>query len=266
MIDTIAPSIPVLTLTSVATSTASLLWTAAADYGSGTASYTLHAADGSVIAATSATTITLNGLTPGATYGYYVTATDAVGNTSAPSNTQVVETPPDTTGNATRTWGFYKTHYNYDVVLFGRLGGTMNLGWCQANPLTDLKDVMGVLQSNPAHNSIKVRRNARSQAIMSTSYQLVAAILNTKLPHHAAVPVDTVTQQDLISAARAAMAGPYDSGSTAEIRRLGCLLEAYNSSGDAIDTGDPQSVIGNATPHLDPSQFSYTIPDQVVGY
>jgi internalin A len=265
-IDTTAPSVPVLTLSAVATSTVSLLWTAAADYGSGVASYTLHAADGSVIAVTSATTYVLNGLAPGSTYGYYVTATDAVGNTSGPSNTQTVETPPDTTGNATRTWGFYKTHYNYDVVLFGRMGGTIDLGWSQANPLSDLKDVMGVLQSNPAHNSKKTKRNARSQAIIKTSYQLIAATLNTRLPHGAPVPTDPVTQVDLITAARNAMAGPYSTGSTAEILRLGELLEAYNSSGDAIDTGDPQSTIGNATPQLTDSQYSCTIPDMVTDY
>jgi internalin A len=265
-IDTTAPSVPVLTLSAVATSTASLLWTAAADYGSGVASYTLHAADGSVIAVTSAMTFVLNGLAPGSTYGYYVTATDAVGNTSGVSNTQTVETPPDTTGNATRTWGFYKTHYNYDVVLFGRMGSAMNLGWSHANPLSDLKDVMGMLQSNPAHNSKKTKRNARSQAIIKTSYQLVAAIFNTRLPHGAPVPTDPVTHLDLITAARNAMAGPYGAGSTAEILRLGDLLETYNSSGDAIDTGDPQSAIGNATPQLTDSQYSYTIPDQVTDY
>ena len=92
MIDTIAPSIPVLTLTSVATSTATLSWTASTDSGSGVASYTLHAADGSVVAVTSETGIMLDELAPDASYAYYVTANDVAGNTSAASNTVSVET------------------------------------------------------------------------------------------------------------------------------------------------------------------------------
>jgi hypothetical protein len=169
-------------------------------------------------------------------------------------------------GTATRTWGFYKTHYAYDAVLFARLDGKMDLGWNPASPLTDLSDVMGVLFSDPAHNTQGVRRNARSQAIISTSHQLTAAIFNTQLPHGAAVPNDPVSHVDLITATRRALAAPYSADSTAEIIRLGSLLDAYNNSGDSIDGGDSQGMIGKATPKLDSSQVRYAIPDAVTNF
>jgi hypothetical protein len=98
-IDTLAPSTPTLSTTSVGTSTVGLSWTAASDSGSGVAYYSVYTSAGSLVATTTGTSYTVTGLPPSTAFGFYVKARDVAGNVSAASNTVVGTTnsTPDIT-------------------------------------------------------------------------------------------------------------------------------------------------------------------------
>jgi chitodextrinase len=99
-LDTQKPSAPTnLTAVATAYNTVSLSWTASTDNVGVNVYYVVR--DGATIAqiSGSATSYTDLNRTASTTYSYYIIAQDAVGNTSANSNTAVVTTPavPDTT-------------------------------------------------------------------------------------------------------------------------------------------------------------------------
>ena len=96
--DTTPPSAPAnLTATAAGATTASLSWTASTD-NVGVTGYTISR-DGTAIGTVSGSTTTFSdtGLTPGTAYTYQVTASDAAGNVSQPSNSATVTTQADTT-------------------------------------------------------------------------------------------------------------------------------------------------------------------------
>jgi chitodextrinase len=96
--DTSPPTAPAsLTATATGATTVSLSWTASTD-NVGVTGYTISrggTAIGTVPGST--TTFSDTGLTPGTTYTYQVTASDAAGNVSPPSNSAAVTTQADTT-------------------------------------------------------------------------------------------------------------------------------------------------------------------------
>ena len=84
--DTQAPSAPSgLAASNITTNTLSLSWTSSSD-NVGVTSYDVYR-DGGLIGSTSTTTFGDTGLLPSTTYSYYVIARDAIGNSSAQSNT-----------------------------------------------------------------------------------------------------------------------------------------------------------------------------------
>ena len=138
----------------------------------------------------------------------------------------------DIEGGATRTPGFWMTHYDYTTHIFeDHLGSTIDLGW---KTLDSPEDVFGMFWADNARECDGSRRSEVCQAQVIGSFQLLAAILNTGLDNGAPVPTDPVTGDDLITAMRTALAA----GDSAEILRLNELLNAYNNSGDDVDIED----------------------------
>jgi chitodextrinase len=89
--DTTAPTAPGnLTSPAKTSNTVSLSWNASTD-NVGVSSYQVRQA-GNVVGSTAATTFTVTGLNPSTSYAFTVTAQDAAGNTSSPSNTLNVAT------------------------------------------------------------------------------------------------------------------------------------------------------------------------------
>jgi uncharacterized repeat protein (TIGR01451 family) len=148
-------------------------------------------------------------------------------------------------GGATRTRGFWQTHIDYTTHVFeDHLGGTIDLGWKQ---ITSIDELMGIFWANNAKESDGSKRSNVCKAQMIGSAQLLAAILNTGLDNGAAVPIDTVTGLDLITAMQNALAA----GDRHEILRLSGLLDAYNNSGDDIAIIDNDGeLIGRADPRF----------------
>jgi chitodextrinase len=92
--DTVPPSAPSgLVATAPSSTEADLMWTASTD-NVGVAGYRVYR-NGALLGSSVAAAYTdTNGLQPASSYTYYVMAYDAAGNTSAPSNTANVTTPP----------------------------------------------------------------------------------------------------------------------------------------------------------------------------
>jgi hypothetical protein len=135
------------------------------------------------------------------------------------------------------------THIDYTTHIFeDHLGGSIDLGWKQ---IDNVEDLMGIFWANKAKESDGSKRSQVCQAQMVGSFQLLAAILNTGLDNGAAVPIDSVTGLDLITAMQNALAA----GDRHEILRLAGLLDAYNNSGDDVAIIDLDgTLIGNADP------------------
>jgi chitodextrinase len=96
--DRTAPTTPTdLRVTNLTHKTVTLAWNASTD-NSGSVTYTVYK-DGQpfTVPQASGTTYTIDWLSPGMTYSFFVTAGDPALNRSAPSNTVTVDTPRDTT-------------------------------------------------------------------------------------------------------------------------------------------------------------------------
>ena len=83
--DTTAPTTSTLTASGTTTSTTNLSWSPASD-NVGVASYNVYQ-NGILKATTGSTTCMVSGLSASTTYGFYIIAKDAAGNSSAASNT-----------------------------------------------------------------------------------------------------------------------------------------------------------------------------------
>ena len=101
--DTAAPTASTLSASGITTATADLTWTAATD-NLGVTGYDLYQ-NGVLKTTTTATSLTVNGLSAATAYSFYIVAKDAAGNGSAPSNTLNVTTltPADTTAPTAST-------------------------------------------------------------------------------------------------------------------------------------------------------------------
>lgn len=163
--------------------------------------------------------VTVN-LTTTTTYTAVGHGTDPLGNDITYPNypTEQAEVTVEVTGDATRTPGFWQTHYDYTKHVFNEhLGGTINLGW---KTLDSEGDVFGMLWANNAHESDGSRRDKLCQARVTVSFQAVAAILNSGLDNGAPLPVS-------LADIAAILAGT----DIKAIRALGETLDAYNNSG-----------------------------------
>jgi chitodextrinase len=118
--DTAKPSAPgSLTATAQTSTSVSLSWTAATDYV-GVTGYQVRVA-GSVVATTTGLSYTVGGLNPSTAYSFTVTAIDAAGNTSNPSNAVSVTTDsaPNVNlarGKATSESGHVQTYGSSNAV------------------------------------------------------------------------------------------------------------------------------------------------------
>jgi chitinase len=93
--DTIPPTAPTnLVVTATTETSVSLAWNPSTD-NSGRFSYLICCAGGTVTVSQKVTSHTLEGLEPGKTYTFRVSAKDAAGNVSAPSNAVTVTLPGD---------------------------------------------------------------------------------------------------------------------------------------------------------------------------
>jgi uncharacterized repeat protein (TIGR01451 family) len=154
---------------------------------------------------------------------------------------------------ATRTPGFWKTHYDYTTHVFEEhLGGSIDLGW---KTISSTEDLFGIYWANKAKDSDNKKRSRTCQAQILGSFHLLSAILNAALDNGSSVPIDPETTLDLITAMRNALS----SGDRDEILRLVPLLDEYNNSGDDVAIIDSHGEpIGNADPNMakDVADFS----------
>jgi uncharacterized repeat protein (TIGR01451 family) len=157
---------------------------------------------------------------------------------------------------ATRTPGFWQTHFTYTCHVFtDHLGGTINLGW---RTLDTCSEVFGMFWAANAKESDGTRRTQLCQARVIGSFQLLAAILNSGLDNGAGVPIDPVTGLDIITAMQNALAGT----NIQEIKRIQGLLDTYNNSGDNIAIIDNDGTTqGNANPRFAKASADITIAD-----
>jgi len=153
-------------------------------------------------------------------------------------------------GNATRTWGFWKTHlWLVDYML----GGSTELDplddYYTAVPIVTLPiyfgnwtdgdgyvsnncTYMALMWAKQSHNSDGVKREKIDAARIHTAHQALAAIMNSYMPGGESLPAginltsiaDTLSSDDITA-----------------IRNLGSALANYNESGDdeALDPSLP---------------------------
>ncbi len=132
---------------------------------------------------------------------------------------------------ATRTPGYWATHYNFTMYVFeNQLGGSIHIGSCLT--INDMDDLMGGFWSNIAKTSTGLDRSkvpganfgtGLDQARMQLMQQLLAAILNN------AADGSTPTNVTL------AQAGiDFCTGSAATILADAGFLGTFNNSGDNI--------------------------------
>jgi uncharacterized repeat protein (TIGR01451 family) len=143
-------------------------------------------------------------------------------------------------GGATRTPGFWKTHYNYTAHILADnipdcLGEPcIDLGWIQ---VCNMDEVCAVFWANNTRNSDGSKRSRLCQARMHASFHALAAIFNNCMPSGGGIPV-----------APADIAATLGGTNVRAIKDLASILAAYNESGDGIAIIDPWGPPGSATP------------------
>jgi chitodextrinase len=130
--DTQPPTAPGnLTATGHTSSSISLSWTASTD-NVGVTGYQIRLS-GAVVATTTATSYTATGLNPSTTYSYTVTAFDAAGNVSAPSNTATATTDPAANTNLARGKATAESSHTQGYASSNAVDGDANTYWESAN-------------------------------------------------------------------------------------------------------------------------------------
>jgi len=150
----------------------------------------------------------------------------------------VKELPP-----ATRTPGYWRTHLDYTKHVFeDYLSENIDLGW---RYIDNIPDLMGIFWSVPGHNSDIWKktenwdRDPLCQARFKTSWQALAAVLNSALPNGAPLPVLLEDIQSTLC-----------STDNETIHDLGELLNEYNESFDdnPIDDCDFLDIMNDTCP------------------
>lgn len=171
-------------------------------------------------------------------------------------------------GGATRTLGFWKSHGSdgdrfdpplpakgYTCHVAESHGGfPISLGW---KTMLNCEDIFGVFWSSPSKTSTGANRPQLCKTKQHASWQLLAAILNSRLTNGASVPIDPVTGLNLITALQTALT----TNDAKEITRLAAKLDAYNNSGDGVAIIDAD---GTLIPPADPNGTRF-IADYTAG-
>ncbi|GAA1400781.1 discoidin domain-containing protein [Catellatospora coxensis] len=130
--DTQAPSAPGnLTVTGQTANSVSLSWQASTD-NVGVTGYQVRQA-GNVVAGATGTSYTVTGLSPSTTYSFTVTAQDAAGNTSAPSNTATATTSAAPASNLARNKPTQASSYTQNYGPGNTVDGNADSYWESAN-------------------------------------------------------------------------------------------------------------------------------------
>jgi len=153
-------------------------------------------------------------------------------------------------GNATRTWGFWKTHLWLVEYMLGN-STTLNISdpYWTADPIVPLPiylgnwngqnmtvnntcEYMALMWAKQSHNSDGTKRTQLDSARIHTAHQALAAIMNYYMPGGAPLP-DGITLESI--------AATLSSNNITAIRDLGSDLAEYNESGDdeALDPDLP---------------------------
>jgi uncharacterized repeat protein (TIGR01451 family) len=168
-------------------------------------------------------------------------------------------------GDATRTWGFWKTHGSdgdlfddpvergYTCHVFeDHLGGTMNLGWKQVNSCEDLFAIFWAHRSKESDGDRRNKVSRECQTQLRCSGQVAAALLNSGLDNGAPLNADDL----------AAVIAALTNGSRRDINQACAPIAAYNESGDDVMIID---LDGAMIPHADPngtrSEANYEFAD-----
>lgn len=91
------------------------------------------------------------------------------------------------TAYATRTWGWWKTHFDYASIVFTEyLGGEIDIGcW----DITSMEEVTGIFWCSQTKEANGDHRDALCKLRIKTAKKTVAAILNSSLPNGPPLPV-----------------------------------------------------------------------------
>jgi hypothetical protein len=169
-------------------------------------------------------------------------------------------------GGATRTIGFWKTHWNFTDCMLTTYVGSIDLGTWEfvdydppASPqdmtVNSIGKLMAIMWANPAKNSDGTHRYPLDKARIKAAQQAIAAILNSHLPDGAPLP------------------SPYDEATIAailegsDIDAIDAMQEAldiHNNSGDDEPMGDGLTCVqGKADPQgardaIDPEDWADT--------
>jgi len=149
---------------------------------------------------------------------------------------------------ATRTPGFWKTHWDFTQYIFvNELGSHINLGTWGGKTwdITTMEQLMGAMWANNAKNCDGVARTAIDQARMRVVYQLIPAMLNNAmegganldaylLSHGITSPVLTILESDKLNGSNS-------------INALHQALSDFNIMGDniALDPDLPATKKGD---------------------
>ncbi len=157
-------------------------------------------------------------------------------------------------GEATRTWGFWKTHLYLVEWMFDPDNGVdvatnpIDLGtWMgkdgNQQVLIDSEfEYMGLMWANQSRNSDGTFRTKIDQARIHTAHQALAAIMNSYMPGGAPLPSGITLES---------IADTLTDGTLKEIRDMGSALADYNESGDDVAL-DPSLPPTGRTNNADP--------------
>ena len=152
-------------------------------------------------------------------------------------------------GDATRTPGFWQTHYDYTVHVFEEhLDSYIDLGWKE---LSTCEEVFGMFWAKNTRESDGSRRSALCKARVIASFHALAAILNSGLDNGAPLPVSVDDIADIL--------GDTD---VKAIKNLAETLDEYNNSGDEVPIEDDDgTAIEPADPNAAQEAADTTIAD-----
>jgi len=140
-------------------------------------------------------------------------------------------------GGASRTLGFWKTHLNFTTYVFTNYTGScIDLGW---RNVTSMDEMMGIFWANVAKNSTGAKRGELCKVRVKTSWQAIAAILNSNMPGGASLP-GGVTLESI----KNTLGGT----NVSAIKALASQLDTYNNSGDGVALDPSLPPTGKADP------------------
>ena len=139
---------------------------------------------------------------------------------------------------ATRTLGFWKTHLNFTTYVFTNYtGNSIDLGW---KNVTSIDEMMGIFWANVAKNSDGDKRGNLCQARVQTSWQAIAAILNSNMPGGAPLPSGVTLES---------IKNTLGGNNVSAIKALASQLDTYNNSGDGVALDPSLPPTGKADPN-----------------